>query len=103
MTLLTGGSKRFWESGGIWVYDLLAPPGVQSVRQRGAGSPVQIKGENFRNVTGVFFGGVPAESFSVPNGTKIKAVPPPGAGTVDVTVTTEAGTSLVWPGDSYTY
>ena len=43
----------------------------------GGGSPVDIKGTNFDEATGVFFGKVPAKSWSKISNTEIHAVPPP--------------------------
>ena len=67
------------------------------------GSAVTIIGSGFTAATSVSFGSVPAKSFTVQSGTSITAVSPPGAGTVDVTVTTPLGTSATGPGDDYTY
>lgn len=63
-----------------------------------AGSPyggtvVKIEGQHFTGVTAVKFGDAPAESFEETSEKAIKAVAPPGAGTVDVTVQTPMGTS----------
>jgi alpha-tubulin suppressor-like RCC1 family protein len=67
------------------------------------GTPVTIAGVNFEGVTAVDFG-ANAASFTVDSPTSITAVAPAGAlGTVNVTVTTPAGTSPVVPADRFTY
>lgn len=57
------------------------------------GTAVIITGRNFTGATSVNFGGVPASSFTVDSDTQITATSPASTGTVDVTVTTSAGTS----------
>ena len=57
-----------------------------------AGSLVTLLGTDFTGATAVSFGGIPA-TFTVNNATTITATAPAGSGTVDVTVTTPAGTS----------
>jgi len=84
-----------------------APPTVTAVSPDegppdGATS-VTINGTNFAGVTGVRFGARPAASFSRKSETTISAVAPQGVGTVDVTVTTSAGTSEAGEGDRYSF
>lgn len=67
------------------------------------GTAVTITGSGFARATLVRFGSVPAASFTVVSDEKITAVSPPGAGTVDVTVTAARGTSPVGRSDRYTY
>ncbi|CEJ05971.1 Immunoglobulin E-set, partial [Acididesulfobacillus acetoxydans] len=67
------------------------------------GTAVTITGYNFTGATGVSFGGTPAASFTVNSDTSITAVSPAGSGAVDVTVTTQNGTSVNGPGDRFTY
>ena len=68
---------------------------------------ITITGTNFTNVTGVSFGGVAALDAVVNSSTSItataQAVGVNGARTVDVTVTTTAGTSPVSAADQFTY
>ena len=65
---------------------------------------VTITGSGFTKVTAVDFGLTPAVSYTVDRRTKsIAAVAPLGTGTVDVTVTTAKGTSIVTPVDEFTY
>jgi hypothetical protein len=58
---------------------------------------------DFLGVTAVNFGGVAASFTPVSNTSIIATAPPHVSGTVDVTVTTYAGTSAVGSGDHYTY
>ncbi|GAA1013812.1 IPT/TIG domain-containing protein [Streptomyces thermogriseus] len=56
------------------------------------GNTVTLTGQNLSNATSVLFGGTPA-AFTVVSSTEIVAQAPPGAGVVNVTVTTPGGTS----------
>jgi hypothetical protein len=67
------------------------------------GTSVTITGTNFIGVTAVKFGSVEATSFKAQSGTSLTAVAPPGANTVDVTVTNAGGTSVTTPADQFTY
>ncbi len=67
------------------------------------GSLVDIHGVNFSGATQVDFGSTPAISFTVDSDTMISAVSPAGSGTVDITVTTSAGTSATSSADQFTY
>ncbi|WP_082393106.1 IPT/TIG domain-containing protein [Nocardia arizonensis] len=64
------------------------------------GTTVTLTGTGFTGATAVFFGILPATSFTVDSDTQITAVAPPGIGTVPVTVITVAGASNGLP---YTY
>jgi hypothetical protein len=66
---------------------------------------VIITGTNFIGVTAVKFGAVNATSFVVNSATQITAVAPAGTAgtTVDVTVTTAAGTSVTGVASKYSY
>lgn len=84
------------------------PPAVANVYPNNGlsigGNPVRITGTNFDDVTQVSFGGNEALSFSVISSTLIIATVPAGnPGPVDVTVTTNAGTSVTNSRDHYTY
>ncbi|MGV9823583.1 IPT/TIG domain-containing protein [Nocardia xishanensis] len=57
------------------------------------GTTVTLTGVGLTGATGVNFGSTPATSFTVVSDTQITAVAPAGVGTVQVTVTTAAGTS----------
>jgi len=69
------------------------------------GNTVVITGTNFTDVTSVKFGTKNATSFVVNSSTRITAVAPSGTlgTTVDVTVTTHAGTSATSAASKYTY
>jgi len=67
------------------------------------GLTVTLRGTNFSGVTGVEFGTSAASTFTVQSAKKMKAVAPPGAGTVDVTVITLGGTSPITPSDHFNY
>ena len=65
---------------------------------------VTITGTGFSGATGVFFGGMPATSYTVVSGTEIQATAPTEpAGTVDVTVVNPAGASALSSADQFTY
>ena len=66
---------------------------------------VVIRGHCFTGATKVLFGSVPARIFTETSAGSIQASPPQQpAGTVDVTVTTPAGTSAInAPADQYRY
>ena len=92
-------------------YDSLAfgppPPAVSTVSPQigstAGGSPVTITGTDLAEAVQVLFGSTPAASFTVESPTSIRAISPPGTGTVDVTVMTPAGLSATGPGDQFTY
>jgi len=67
------------------------------------GATVTISGDTFTGATAVRFGTAQAASFTVSSATSITATAPPGAGTVDVTVTTPAGMSPTSAADRYSY
>ena len=71
----------------------------------GGGTTVTIAGSDFTNVSAVRFGSTPAASYVVDSESEITAVTPAaaGAGSVDVTVTTNAGTSPVAAGGRFAY
>ncbi len=74
----------------------------------GGDQTVTVTGTNFEVsgssvVTGVAFGANAATSISVLSSTSLTCVPPAGAGTVDVTVTTSNGTSPTSSADQYVY
>ena len=75
----------------------------------GGGTPVTITGTNFGpnggcTTSGVKFGANAATSFTVNSPTQITATSPAGAaGIVDITVTTNGGTSATGASDRFTY
>jgi hypothetical protein len=62
--------------------DIVTPPRGPS----SGGTAVTITGSCFTDAVAVFFGDVPARSFTVISDTEIRAVSPAGSGAVDVTV-----------------
>lgn len=66
------------------------------------GQLVTISGTNFTGATSVHFGSAEA-SFTVASAKRIHVTVPGGLNTVDVTVTTPAGTSPTTPADRYSY
>jgi hypothetical protein len=68
------------------------------------GTAVQILGANFTGTTAVTFGGKAAKSFTIASDSEIDArAPVRAAGTVNITVTNSAGTSVISGNDEYTF
>jgi hypothetical protein len=67
------------------------------------GTSVTITGTHLTGATAVKFGQANATSFTAETETKITAVSPPGAGTVDVTVRTPGGASPTTSADRFGY
>ena len=87
---------------------LAQPPTVTKVAPKSGpaagGTSVTITGANFSTPATVKFGGTPAADVTVNSSTSITAVSPAETtGTVDVTVTTAAGTSAVNKKDHFKY
>jgi len=75
-----------------------------STGSTGGGTSVAITGTGFTTATIVFFGSVPAASFTINSSTSITAVSPPNAtGTFDVTVDDPSGVSALSSSDQFTY
>jgi hypothetical protein len=69
----------------------------------GGGTPVTVTGSGFTGATSVQFGPNLANRVTVVSDTQITATSPPGAGTVDVTVATPAGTLAASLVDQFKY
>ncbi len=86
---------------------ITAPPTVTSVTPgfgpTDGGTTVTITGTNLASALKVRFGSREAEYFAVLSPTTISAVTPLGAGALDVTVSTPAGTSEASSADRYVY
>jgi len=67
------------------------------------GDTVTLTGTGFTGATTVGFGTTGATQLTVDSDTQITTVSPAGTGTVDVTVTTPAGTSATGPADEFGY
>lgn len=85
-----------------------APPVVSSVSPNqgptSGGNAVTITGGNFTNILNVYFGSTPVTALTVNSANSITVIAPAGAaGTVDITVVTDNGTSTITPEDHYTY
>jgi alpha-tubulin suppressor-like RCC1 family protein len=85
---------------------ITAPPTLSEVTpesgRTAGGTKVTITGTNFLGATSVRFGSHEA-TYTVLSETSISATSPAGYGTVNVTVTTPAGTSPVSTADQFTY
>ena len=64
---------------------------------------VIITGTGFSGAGSVLFGSTPASMYAINNDSSIAAIAPSGAGTVDITVTTPGGTSVMVAADQFTY
>ena len=105
VTVTTPGGTS--ATGAADAFTYVAGPTVTSVSPgsgpAAGGTIVTITGANFSGATAVSFGGSSAIWFNVGSATSILAKSPAGAGTVDVTVTTTAGTSGTSAADLFTY
>src|SRR5262249_47362876 len=87
---------------------LLAPvPNVTKISPQtgptAGGTSVTITGTNLGEATAVHFGPTAAASMTVNSATSITAVSPAGSGTVNVTVTNQAGTGAITLKDQFSY
>jgi hypothetical protein len=94
---------------GVVVYVLAPAPAPEitgvapSTGPEAGGTPVTITGTNLDGATTVKFGATDASSVKVNSPTSIEAIAPGGSGTVEVSVTTERGTSTATPADDFSY
>jgi IPT/TIG domain len=105
----SGGTSSTAGTDDDYAYDV-PPPAVTSLNPNhgpaAGGTSVTITGTNLSGATAVQFGGTNATSFTVDNATHITATSPGGTAgqTVDVTMTTPAGTSsTAGTANDYTY
>jgi GH25 family lysozyme M1 (1,4-beta-N-acetylmuramidase) len=106
VTVATSNGTSAISSGDLFTFGA-PPPSVTAVSPNN-GPPtgstgVVIAGINLLGVSSVMFGSVAATSFAVDNANEITAISPPGAGAVDVTVTTPGGTTSTSLADLFTY
>ncbi|WP_294327244.1 IPT/TIG domain-containing protein, partial [uncultured Sphingomonas sp.] len=104
VVVTTGANEGNQTATGTFTY--VAPSTVTALSPTAgptAGNTVILSGTNFLNATAVTFGATPATSFTVNSATQITAAAPAGSGTVNVRVTTAAGTSPTGAGNQYTY
>ena len=94
-------------AGVTFAYDLGTPVVTHVKPAKGTvagGTTVKVTGSGFTEAQSVHFGAAAATTVTVTSSTSLTAVAPAGAaGTVDVTVTTPAGTSPVGAADHFTY
>ena len=105
-TAVIGGISSEHDAGAAWVFATPAPTVTAVEPDEGpqAGeTPVVITGTGFTASSKVSFGEVPATGVSFESPTRIKAVSPPGSGSVDVTVTGIGGTSATNGEDVFSY
>jgi hypothetical protein len=108
VTVTTSGGTSPVEAGDQFTYVPQVPVVVAIAPNSGpavGGTQVLVAGIGFGGATAVDFGpGNPGTILSTSsNGIFILVAAPPGTGTVDVTVTNPAGTSLALPTDRFTY
>jgi hypothetical protein len=100
---IAGSSTGVTSPGGVAIEQA---PTVTSVSpasgQPAGGTTVTVDGTGFIHGATVDFGSVPATSVTYANAYKLTAVAPAGTGTVDVTVSTFAGTSATSAADQFT-
>jgi hypothetical protein len=107
VTVVTWAGTSAQSAGDRFAYTGATLPTISSLGTQsgntGGGTSVAINGSHFTSAIGVTFGGVPAASFTINSDSLITAVSPPqAAGTVDVKVTTNAGTSATTSNDRFT-
>jgi hypothetical protein len=82
-------------------------PAVRSISPEhgpvAGGTTVEIVGKNLGGVVSVFFGSTPSPVVTPVSQSAVRAVTPPGTGTVDTTVTTSSGTTVTSAADEFTY
>ncbi len=106
--IATGSSQTFFSVGMLLCAN--QPAGSPTVTGVSPGSgpsaggmSVQISGTNLSGATGVRFGSTPGAITSNSATTIVATSPARSAGTVDITVTTAAGTSTISTADQFTY
>jgi hypothetical protein len=106
-TALIGSPGLRGRAGTAWALAFPPIPTVTKVEpsegSAAGGTPVTITGANLTAVTTVDFGAARATEVEVRSATGITAVSPPGAGAVDVTVSTPERTSPAGSADEFTY
>ena len=97
-TALSTSTTEFTYTGGPVVTSLNPTSGSST-----GGTQVLIAGANLGGTTAVTFGNEPATSFTVNSPSQLTAVAPPGAGLVDVRVTSSGATSGTSAASQFTY
>jgi hypothetical protein len=105
VTVTTPGGTSLVGPADMYVFTLL--PTVASLSPASGpslgGNSVTITGSDLASASAVHFGVNAASAITANTATSVIATAPAGTGTVDVTVTTPGGTSLVGPADMYLY
>ncbi len=76
---------------------------VPAIGPLAGGTQLTITGSGFTGATSVHFGTVAGTGLWVVNDTQLRVTSPPGLGTVDVTVSTQKGTSPIVTADQFAY
>ncbi len=108
ITVTTTAGTSSTGAGDQFTYSAASTPSITSVSPSSGsvlgGDTITINGSNFTGATAVAFGTTQATSFTVISDNAIVVTAPAGAAaTVDITVTTYAGTSSTGSSDHYTY
>jgi hypothetical protein len=115
VTVTTPGGTSALSIGDSFVYEPTVTKVEPAGGPPGGGTTVTISGAAFEGVytngsgerppfiKAVKFGSASATSIKLEPTGQISAVAPPGTGTVDVTVSTEGGTSAAGPADQFSY
>ena len=107
VTVTTTGGTSLNSAADLFAYEIPSPTVTSLNPTNGptaGGTPVTITGSGFTGATAVMFGAASASSFTVHSDTQISAISPGGtAGTIDVVITTPAGSSPTGTDDQFTY
>ncbi|HLI73756.1 MAG TPA: IPT/TIG domain-containing protein, partial [Acidimicrobiales bacterium] len=100
-----GGKSAVNQPGDEFTYTTPPAPTVSLVNPTTgpSGTSVTVSGTDFTGATTVDFGTGNPATFTVNSNTTIQATVPSGTGTVDVTVTTNSGTSAINSNDQFAY
>lgn len=103
VTVISPGGTSSPSPGATFLYGPVIAKVTPAVGVGSGGTKVVILGQDFKAVSAVMFGQVPANSFKARSATKIVAIAPAGVGLVDVTVQSPAGTSPLVGTDRFDY
>ena len=104
ITVTTPGGTSATASSDLFTYGPVVSMVAPNIGGTAGGDLVTITGSGFTGATAVNFGTNSASSFTLVSDTEITVDSPQAiAGSVDVIVTTPAGTSPINPADEYTY
>jgi hypothetical protein len=106
ITVTTPAGTSPISTAGVFTYTTSGPlvTGIApDTGSAGGGDTIVVTGSGFTGATDVGFDFTSASAMTVDSDTQITAISPAGTGTVDITVTTPAGTSAVSQDDQFTY